>query len=269
MRLLAVALTLIVAACSLGDFAGYTGGASPGDASTSDVTTNADAGSENDGASEGSTSANDAGPFCEVNGDAAFFCEDFEGPNPLLHFSSMRTTGGTLIVDKGEMVADAPASDAGAELFGVVSTKRTGSKATIAFRVRPEILNTTTDNANQIAKLYFFGDTGPSYEVGVGIHGAGSSAVYAYEYTSGGAYKEFGDLASLAGNASTRFVLDVSIASGAPRITLDRDGMRVVDAPLTPPRNIGAIEAYVGLPYVPVLHGAWKVRLDDILMSLP
>ena len=35
------------------------------------------------------------------------------------------------------------------------------------------------------------------------------------------------------------------------------------------PSSSGAIELYIGLPYLPPDHGPWRFRFDDIVMGLP
>jgi hypothetical protein len=265
------------AACSLGDFTGYSNGDSPADGGPVDAPPTS---TSPDGGDSSTTTVDDGGrdgnaeggaKFCEVNGDAGFFCEDFEGPNPLTRFETTKQVGGTLTVDNGALIADVPPGAAEASAYGVMPAKTSASSARISFRVEAKVLNTTKANACQMAKIYFFGPPGSApYEVGVGIKGATSSSLYTYEYTEGGGYKEFGDLPPLAANAMTLLVLEARIdASAGPRLNLHRDGVRVVaDKVLTPPRNAGVVEGFVGLPYVPVDHGAWQLRLDDILMGL-
>lgn len=275
MARIASAAFATLAACSLGDFAGYSGGdelpdgASP-DAPVIPTDGGADASSPVDDAGDERTDA--ASKFCELNADAGFFCEDFEGPAPLLHFNVTKMVGGTLAVEDGTMITDVLPGAANAYIYGNISPMKPGSSARLSFRVEPEVVNTTSDSC-QIAKIYFFGAEGaPTYEVGVGIK-AGSSALYTFEYTdSVGGFTDFGNLPPLAPNTMTELVLDVRIDAGSvsgPRVHLYRDGLRVVNAVLTPPRTSGAIEGFIGAPFVPVNHGAWKVRIDDILMSLP
>jgi hypothetical protein len=269
-----------IAACSLGDFAGYSDGdeVAP-DAASPDSPSSALDGGDNGGDSStpgdagGSDAVGEAATkFCQANGDAGFFCEDFEGLNALTHFVVTSTVGGTLAVDKGTMVAEVPAGSAPAMVYGQISAKTVASGARLSFRVQPEILNTTTAVSNQIAKIYFFAENKAPYEVGMGIGGAGSSQVYVYEYTEGGGYKEFGNYPPLTGNVMTQFVLEARIdpntAIGA-RVNVYRDGVHIVNnGVLSPPAPAGNIEASIGIPYTPSNHGAWKMRIDDIVMRL-
>jgi hypothetical protein len=267
-----------LAACSLGNFAGYSDGDDLPDAGSADALTATDAASDGDSSTDVPSDAQADAPadgsekFCAANADGGFFCEDFEGPTPLAHFTSVSTVNGTLTVESGTMIAATPAGAAEAYVSGAVSANTTGSHAQIAFSVQPEILNVTTANSNQMAKIYFRAAGKPPYEVGIGLKGQGSSAVYAYEYTEGGAYNEFGLQPPLPSGKMTRFVLDARIETlstiGA-RLNVDRDGVRVLDgATLSPPASSGAIDAYFGLPFVPPNHGAWKLRYDDILVGL-
>jgi hypothetical protein len=271
------AVVAAITACSLGDFGGYSDGDQTPDSGPPDAPA-----SSQDGAGtsdDGSTTTTDAGSdapfdtgasFCELNADAGFFCEDFEGLNPLLHFDRLLTKAGTVVVDERTMLVTAPASTESSEVGGVISAKAIGSRVRLSFSVRPEEINLATIHATQIAKIYFFGST--TYEVGIGIHGKDSSQLYAYEY-SPGAYKEFGALPPLKTTGYTRFVIDARIDtenSVGPRLDVDRDGQRVVNGvALSPPNAQGTIEAIVGTPYTQAGHGPWKLRFDDILMGLP
>lgn len=266
-------------ACSLGDFSGFSDGVPLPDGGSLDAA-NATDGNDTGGDSSpnqkdgGGDALVETGPtFCETNGDAGFFCEDFDKPGALNHFDVLKTIRGTLVVDNATMLVDAPAGAEDAYISGTKSAKTGGAHAQIAFSVQPEILNTVTANACQLAKIYFFASGKPPYEVGIGVKGAGSSAVYAYEFTEGGTYKEFGTLAPLAAGKMTRFVLDARIDPAnvaGPSVNVDRDGVRVVtDGDLSPPAGSGAIEVYIGLPYLPPDHGPWKFRFDDIVMGLP
>lgn len=268
-----VAAACALAACSLGDFAGYSDGddvpdaaadAPPiaiGDSGPDDAFTTPNDAGESDAPVEASTT------FCATNGDAGFFCEDFEGADPLLHFSRTATKGGTLVVENGTLVANAPPSNDSSEVHGLIAANTIGSTARLTFSVRPEQLNLTTTHSSQLAKIYFYGT--PTYEVGIGVYGKDSSGVYAYEFATNGAYKEFGTLPTLTPNGYTRFVIDVNIA-GAPRLNVDRDGQRVVaNVVLSPPNAQGSIEGSIGIPFTQPGHGAWKFRFDDIVMSLP
>jgi hypothetical protein len=275
---IAIAFAALVA-CSLGNFSGYSDGDDLPDSGSSDAPAATDGGNDGDSAPNVPNDASgDAPPeasqkFCEANADAGYFCEDFEGPSPLTHFTGVKTVNGTLTVEVGTMIANAPPAAAEGYVYGTASAKATGSHAQIAFSVQPEILNTTTANANQMAKIYFLVSGKAAYEVGVGLKGANLSTVYAYEYTEGGTYKEFGELPALASGKMTRFVVDARIdddAAPGARLNVYRDGVRVVtDALLSPTGSAGAIEAYIGLPYLPPNHGAWKLRYDDILVGLP
>lgn len=282
MRLRSAAWIVFAAleACSLRDFAGFSDGDPTADGGSPDGANTSDAGGS-DGDSSVSP-ANDASAdalveaaptFCETNGDAAFFCEDFDKPGALNHFDVLKTIRGSLVVENATMLVDAPASAQDAYVSGTKAAKTAGAHARVAFSVQPEILNTLTANACQLAKVYFFASGKPPYEVGVGVKGAGSSLVYAYEYIEGVGYSEFGPLPALAAGKMTRFVLDVRIApldAIGPTINLDRDGVRVVtDGALSPPASSGAIELYIGLPYLPPDHGPWRFRFDDIVMGLP
>lgn len=271
-----VALATVAAACSLGDFASFSDGDPLTDGGATDATNASDGGGDSpaDANDAGGDALADAGgTFCETNGDAGFFCADFEKTGALDAFDVVKTQSGTVVVESGTMVVDAPASSAEAIVGGVKSAKTGGAHAQISFSVQPEVLNATTNNGSQLAKIYFFASGKAAYEVGVGVKGGTSSAVYAYEFTEGVSYKEFGDLAPLSAGKMTRFVLDARIDMQdpvGPSINLDRDGVRVItDADLSPPAATGAIEMVIGLAYLPANHGAWKFRFDDILMRLP
>lgn len=268
----------LVGACSLGDFSGFSDGdESPDGGSASDAPVSSNDGGTNDSSTPitpndgGSDSAGEAG-FCQLNADAAFFCEDFEGPNPLLHFNRTITKNGTLVVENGTMLAVTPPNADASEVGGFMSPNVTGTRARIAFSVRPEELNTTSAHAGQIAKIYFFGIS-KAYEVGIGINGKDqSNTVYVYEFTTG-SFTVLQTLPALTPNVYTRFVLEARIGGAsvaAPRVDVDREGQRVVDAkPLTPPLDQGIMEAVVGVPYTDPGHGSWKLRFDDVLMVLP
>lgn len=264
-----------VAACSLADFSAYTNGEDRRDGGSPDGAAPANDGgaggdgsvpATNDAGADASGDAAAAQRFCERNADAGFFCEDFEGPNPLLHFASTVGKNGTLVVDNRTMVADAPANANASEVYGVISPAKSGSQAHLEFSVQPEVLNLTTNHDTQLAKFLFYGAA--TYEVGIGIKGT-TSTVYTYEYVPG-YYKEFGTLPKLQANAFTRFVLDVRIDGASRRIDVDRDGVRVVNgATLTPPFTQGVMEAFVGIPYTQPGHGPWRFRFDDYLMRVP
>lgn len=279
--MIAFASFVALAACSLADFTGFTEGDETPDGGSSDAPAASTDGGDSstttpaDGGTDAPADASsDAATFCETNADAGFFCEDFEGPNPLSNFDITKTIGGTLAVVDGTLIADVPAGASAAYVSATTSPGGTpGSSARLSLSVEPLLLNTTTNNACQVAKIYFFGaQNTATYEVGVGIHGSESSELYAYEYTEGGGYKEFGDLPPLAPSKMTRLVLEVRIDTAGPqgaRVNLYRDGVRVVtDGVLTPPRTSGRIEGFIGVPFAPANHGTWKVRIDDVVMGL-
>lgn len=270
---LAFAALSALTACSwaLGDFSGYTDpdpNVPGGDGGGADGAGPTDGGGTDD---DGTTPVEASTGFCRANADAGVFCEDFDGTgDAIAHFDRRQETGGVLTVDSASsasapksLLVNLPAGTSPGETYVVMSAKTSGAHARLEFKARAEESATGTAAA-QFAKLWFFSSGGGSYEVGIGFEGD----VYVYEFSSGN-YKQLANVKAPPASGWHHFVIDVRI-DNAPRVDVELDGKRVVDSvALTPPYEVGAMEAAVGLPYVDANHGSWRIRFDDILYSVP
>jgi hypothetical protein len=260
-----------IGACSLGDFSGYSSGGPP----VPDASDAAEAGPSPADAGADARDAVDASGFCASKGGSSSFCEDFDGDAGLSRFTFVQTSGGTAVVDDASstsaprsMLVTSPAAATPQSVFAIVRPDATArARVQLSAAIRLEAIDATSAGRAQLLKVWFFeGDDG--YEVTLAAH-AQTGKLLLFEYREKtGYYQTLADLDDPAPTSWTRIDLDVRIGGpGGPAVSLDRDGKRLVDgAVLSPPFASGVVESALGLPYIDGAHGAWTVRIDDVLL---
>jgi hypothetical protein len=272
-----------VAACSLGNFTGFSGGDEASsdasvdgaidsregekpDAATDDASV--DAGDGGDAGGDGATTG-----FCLGHQNAGW-CEDFDGPvNALTRFiRTDKQGGGTFAIDNSaflsapsSFVASIAKAATDGLAFGVMKLPSTGSKARLSISVRLDARTDTAGENAQFLKVWFFPNSG-FYEVSLSTD-APSNVVFAYEFDGTNGKSVGPTLPAPALGTWTRFVVEVDI--GVKKLLVDRDGNRVMDATISPSFSVGSREAAVGIAYVGANHGTWQYRFDDVLYEAP
>ncbi len=266
---LAIGLPLLACACSL---------FSPLDGFSDGNASNEGGGGATDGGNapvDGSHRGEQGGPtdegtpWCATHAATATFCADFD-ERGLDTFDDQMLDNGALVVDEGtsrsapsSLWATAGSRRARVSAYAVKRVPGTVTRARVSFDVFVEGVH--AEGAAEVVHLKF--DRGDrNYTVGVGL-GGGTRFAYAYEYSpSPDIYIDVVEGNPFPIATWVRITLTADLT--ARTVTFERDDEAgQATGPLAAPLSGGALALEVGIPRASTGEGAWKIRVDNVVLD--